>query len=66
MTMDKPYSQHTAQMIDEEVRTLIDTAYKGTHVLLEKHREDVEKVFISYLYYTENTEKSGMDMNMFE
>lgn len=44
MAMDKPYSQHTAQMIDEEVRTLIDTAYKSTQVLLDKHKQDVEKV----------------------
>jgi len=44
MAMDKPYSQHTAQMIDEEVRTLIDTAYKSTQILLEKHKHDVEKV----------------------
>ena len=44
MAMDKPYSQHTAQIIDEEVRKLIDAAYKSTQELLAKHKEDVEKV----------------------
>jgi len=44
MAMDKPYSQATAQMIDEEVRSLVDVAYKSTHDLLTKHKEDIEKV----------------------
>lgn len=40
----KPYSEQTAQLIDEEVRKLIDSAYKRTTDLLEKHKSDVEKV----------------------
>ena len=44
MTMDKPYSQATATLIDEEVRSLIDVAYKSTQQLLTKHKDDVEKV----------------------
>ena len=44
MAMDKPYSQATAQMIDEEVRSLVDVAYKSTQDLLTKHKEDIEKV----------------------
>lgn len=40
----KPYSEQTAQLIDEEVRKLIDTAHKRTTELLIKHRPDVEKV----------------------
>lgn len=44
MAMDKPYSEHTAQLIDVEVRSMIDQAHKRTHELLEKHKGDVEKV----------------------
>ncbi|XP_055529728.1 AFG3-like protein 2 [Wyeomyia smithii] len=40
----KPYSEQTAQLIDEEVRLLIDRAYKRTKELLVKHKADVEKV----------------------
>lgn len=43
-TLDKPYSEATAQMIDEEVRALIDTSHRTTQELLTKHRDDVEKV----------------------
>lgn len=40
----KPYSEQTAQLIDEEVRLLIDSAYVRTKELLIKHKADVEKV----------------------
>lgn len=40
----KPYSENTAQMIDDEVRKLIDTALVETRQLLQKHKADVEKV----------------------
>lgn len=40
----KPYSEETAQMIDEEVRNLIREAHKVTTNLLVKHKEDVKKV----------------------
>lgn len=40
----KPYSEQTAQLIDDEVRKLIDTAHKRTTELLIKHKNDVEKV----------------------
>lgn len=42
--VSKPYSEQTAQLIDEEVRTLIDSAHKRTTTLLTKHKSDVEKV----------------------
>jgi len=48
MTMDKPYSQSTATLIDEEVRALIDVAYKSTQQLLIKHKDDVEKVCFNF------------------
>ncbi|KRZ20982.1 AFG3-like protein 2 [Trichinella pseudospiralis] len=41
---DKPYSEKTAQLIDQEVRDLVDRALKFTRELLHKHRGDVEKV----------------------
>lgn len=44
MRLDKPYSEETAQMIDEEVRKLIKQAELKTHETLTKHKEDVEKV----------------------
>ncbi|GIL73714.1 hypothetical protein Vretimale_5398 [Volvox reticuliferus] len=39
---DKPYSDETARLIDEEVRSFVDMAYKRTVALVEKHRELIE------------------------
>ncbi|XP_069778538.1 mitochondrial inner membrane m-AAA protease component AFG3L2 isoform X2 [Narcine bancroftii] len=44
MTLEKPYSEVTAQLIDEEVRLLINSAYERTLKLLTEKREEVEKV----------------------
>ncbi|XP_072753325.1 mitochondrial inner membrane m-AAA protease component AFG3L2 [Anoplolepis gracilipes] len=44
MALDKPYSEYTAQLIDNEVRDLIDRAYKRTRALLNEHKENVIKV----------------------
>ena len=44
MVLDKPYSESTAQLIDQEVRKMIDEAHKHTTLLLMKHKEDVNKV----------------------
>jgi len=41
---DKPYSQETAKLIDEEVRQLVSEAYDRTVKLLTERRNDVEKV----------------------
>lgn len=40
----KPYSEQTAQLIDEEVRKMIKVSHDHTTVLLTKHKSDVEKV----------------------
>lgn len=40
--LDKPYSEDTARLIDGEVRSLVDTAYKRTLSLLEEKRGLVE------------------------
>lgn len=41
---DKPYSEATAQLIDEQARELIERAYQATLSLIEKHKTDVIKV----------------------
>jgi len=40
----KPYSEQTAQLIDNEVRTMIKAAHKRTTELLNKHIKQVELV----------------------
>ncbi len=40
-TFGKPYSEHTAQIIDEEVKKLIDKAYTRTKDLLLNHKEEL-------------------------
>ncbi|KAF2879166.1 hypothetical protein ILUMI_27018 [Ignelater luminosus] len=44
MVLEKPYSESTAQIIDAEVRTLIENAHKRTTTLLTDHKADVERV----------------------
>jgi ATP-dependent Zn protease len=41
---DKPYSEATAQMIDEEVRKIVDTAYARSKEVLHKHAAAVRGV----------------------
>ncbi|EDV51992.1 AFG3-like protein 2 [Drosophila erecta] len=40
----KPYSEDTAQLIDNEVRSIIKCAHEATTSLLTKHKENVQKV----------------------
>ena len=40
----KPYSDQTAELIDAEVRALIDDAYARTKKLLQDHADDLESV----------------------
>ncbi|XP_034232675.1 AFG3-like protein 2 [Thrips palmi] len=41
---EKPYSESTAQLIDTEVRQIIQKAHEATKQILTKHKADVEKV----------------------
>ena len=43
-TFDKPYSDTTAQLIDEEARGIIDDAYQATLNMIREKREQVAKV----------------------
>jgi AFG3 family protein len=40
----KPYSEETSKLIDEEVRTLIETSYQRTKKLLQDKKEQVVKL----------------------
>eukprot|EP00871_Galdieria_phlegrea_P002300 jgi/Galph1/3070/GphlegSOOS_G1751.1 len=39
---DKPYSEETAELIDEQVKLLVDEAYKRCEKLLTEHLEEVK------------------------
>ena len=41
---DKPYSDSTAEAMDDEARSIVDAAYAKTIQLIREHKEDVEKV----------------------
>lgn len=41
---NKPYSEKTAQLIDDEVKKLIDEAYNRTRDLLLKHKENLHQL----------------------
>jgi len=49
MTFDKPYSEQTAQMIDEEVRKIIDNGFNRTFKLLTENKQNIEKVLFQSL-----------------
>lgn len=44
MVFDKPFSEATAQLVDEEAKKMIDSAMQRTLDLLTEHKEDVIKV----------------------
>lgn len=44
MVFDKPYSEHTAQTIDSEVRDLVEKALRITRDLLSHKIDEIEKV----------------------
>ena len=41
-SLQKPYGEQTAQLIDEEVRLLVRQVYEHTKALLEEHREKLQ------------------------
>jgi AFG3 family protein len=41
---DKPYSDSTAEAMDEEARAMVDAAYARTVALIREHKDDVEKL----------------------
>jgi len=49
MQFDKPYSEATAQTIDEEVRVIVDRAYQRTKALLTEKKDIIEKVALRLL-----------------
>jgi len=44
MVFDKPYSEYTAKLIDQEVRDMINSAHERTLKLLTEKRDCIEKV----------------------
>ncbi|KAF5837820.1 ATP-dependent zinc metalloprotease FTSH 3, mitochondrial-like protein [Dunaliella salina] len=46
---DKPYSNETAQMIDHEVRTFVDAAYKRTVAMVEEKKELIQAMATTLL-----------------
>lgn len=44
MVMEKPYSEATAELIDQEVRELVDQAYQRTMELILDKKDMVEMV----------------------
>ncbi|GMT00348.1 hypothetical protein PENTCL1PPCAC_22522, partial [Pristionchus entomophagus] len=49
MAFDKPYSESTAQLIDQEVRDIVNGALKRTRDLLLSKRDEIDKVAVRLL-----------------
>ena len=44
MSIQKPYSEETGNLIDEEVHKLVNDAYQQTKEILQQHEEALHKV----------------------
>jgi cell division protease FtsH len=57
----KPYSDETAKMIDEEVRKVIEDARNRTRQIIHEHREQLESIALELLdkevIYTKDVER---------
>ncbi|KAF6777948.1 hypothetical protein AHF37_02642 [Paragonimus kellicotti] len=49
MVLSRPYSEHTAQIIDEEVRQIVQAAYERTLTMVRDKRTLVEKLALRLL-----------------
>lgn len=54
MVFDKPYSEQTAQIIDEEVRKIIDGAFTRTLKLLTDNKSHIEKVRDKFIIFRDS------------
>ena len=43
LAQSKGYAEHTASVIDEEVKNIIDTCYKDAKKIIEDHMEQLQK-----------------------
>lgn len=60
---EKPYSEATAQLIDEEVRHLISSAYERTLELLTRCHDQVEKVWDRALVHAPGRASTGFSVS---
>lgn len=60
MSIQKPFSEETGRMIDEEVRILVNSCYERSKNLLERNRESLMKI-ADLLYKKEVIYKADLD-----
>ncbi len=48
-SFNKPYSDKTAETIDEEVKTIVESQYKRAKDILSKHKDGLEKLAMTLL-----------------
>lgn len=58
---EKPFSEATAQLIDEEVRSLIDAAFHRTLELITDKKEVVEKVWTFFHFVVVSVSQMGKE-----